>query len=192
MGEWFEDEALWRDFYPFLFAEERLRLGADEVAQALALAGIAAPAGKAALDLCCGPGRHAVPLAQRGLRVTGVDRAALLLDRARERASLAAVDVEWVQADMREFRRPAAYDLALSLFTSFGYFAAPEDDLLVLAQRAPEPPAGRRPGDGLDGQGESRASLPADAIANARRRRRAGRALPDRGGLDGDRNPSGC
>jgi SAM-dependent methyltransferase len=42
------------------------------------------------------------------------------------------VEVEWVQADMREFRRPAAYDLALSLFTSFGYFAAPEDDLLVL------------------------------------------------------------
>jgi hypothetical protein len=42
------------------------------------------------------------------------------------------VDVEWVQADMREFRRPAAYDLALSLFTSFGFFAAPEDDLLVL------------------------------------------------------------
>jgi SAM-dependent methyltransferase len=132
MGEWFENEALWKDFYPFLFAEERLRLGADEAAQALALAGITAAAGKAALDLCCGPGRHAVPLAQRGLRVTGVDRAALLLDRARERASLAAVEVEWVQADMREFRRPAAYDLALSLFTSFGFFAAPEDDLLVL------------------------------------------------------------
>jgi SAM-dependent methyltransferase len=132
MGEWFENEALWKDFYPFLFAEERLRLGADEAAQALALAGITAAAGKAALDLCCGPGRHAVPLAQRGIRVTGVDRAALLLDRARTRASLAAVDVEWVQADMREFRRPAAYDLALSLFTSFGFFAAPEDDLLVL------------------------------------------------------------
>jgi SAM-dependent methyltransferase len=33
---------------------------------------------------------------------------------------------------MREFRRPAAYDLALSLFTSFGYFAAPEDDFRVL------------------------------------------------------------
>jgi SAM-dependent methyltransferase len=132
MSEWFENESLWRDFYPFLFAEERIRQGADEVAQVLALAGIEAPAGKAALDLCCGPGRHAVPLAQRGLRVTGVDRAALLLDRARARASLAAVDVEWVQADMREFRRPAAYDLALSLFTSFGYFTAPEDDLLVL------------------------------------------------------------
>ena len=132
MGEWFEDESFWSDFYPFMFAEERLRLGADEVAQALALAGLTAPAGKAALDLCCGPGRHAVPLAQRGLRVTGVDRTALLLDRARERARLAGVDVELVQSDMREFRRPAAYDLALSLFTSFGYFAAPEDDLLVL------------------------------------------------------------
>src|SRR4249920_963861 len=98
MGEWFEDESFWSDFYPMLFADERLRLGADEVAQVVRLVGLAAPEGKALLDLCCGPGRHAVPLAQRGMRVTGVDRTSLLLDRARERASVAAVDVEWAQA----------------------------------------------------------------------------------------------
>ena len=132
MGEWFEDVSFWSDFYPIMFAEERLRLGADEAAQVVELAGLTAPAGKAALDLCCGPGRHAVPLAQRGMRVTGVDRTSFLLARARERARLAGVDVELVQSDMREFRRPAAYDLALSLFTSFGYFEAPEDDLRVL------------------------------------------------------------
>jgi SAM-dependent methyltransferase len=42
------------------------------------------------------------------------------------------VSLELVQADMREFRRPGVYDLALSLFTSFGYFEAPADDVLVL------------------------------------------------------------
>ena len=132
MGEWFDDESLWRDFFPVLFPEDRLGQGPDEVAMVLALAGLAGQHDKAVLDLCCGPGRHAVPLARQGWRVTGVDRTAFLLDVARERARLGGVDVELVRSDMRDFRRPGAFDLALSLFTSFGYFAAPADDLLVL------------------------------------------------------------
>ena len=73
MGEWFADESLWIDLYPFSFPEERLQAGAEEVGQLLTLVGTE-PAGRAVLDLCCGPGRHAVPLASRGARVTGVDR----------------------------------------------------------------------------------------------------------------------
>jgi SAM-dependent methyltransferase len=130
-AEWFEDASLWRDLYPFTFTEERLRAGPEEVDRILSLVGIE-PDGLEVLDLCCGPGRHAVPLASRGARVTGVDRTPFHLDLARERARLAGVDVELVQADMREFRRTAAYDLALSLFTSFGYFDSPDDDLRVL------------------------------------------------------------
>ena len=132
MAEWFEDESLWTELYPVMFPEERIRLGEDEVAKVLALAGPAEPQGRAALDLCCGPGRHAVALARRGLRVTGVDRTRFLLDRARDRARLAGVAVEFVEADMRDFRRPAAFDLAISLFTSFGYFADRADDVTVL------------------------------------------------------------
>ena len=40
--------------------------------------------------------------------------------------------MEWVRDDMREFARPAAYDLACNLFTSFGYFQREEDNLGVL------------------------------------------------------------
>ena len=132
MPEWFEDEAFWTDLYPFTFTEERLGMGEAEVTKVLALAGIAAPEGRTVLDLCCGPGRHAVPLARRGMRVTGVDRTRFLLDRARERVRLAGVTIELIEADMRGFQRPAAYDLALSMFTSFGYFASRDDDLRVL------------------------------------------------------------
>jgi trans-aconitate methyltransferase len=72
-----------------------------------------------------------------------VDRTAFLLERACERAQAAGLDLELVQADMREFRRPAAYDLAVSLFTSFGYFDALEDDLRVLRNlRASLTPSG--------------------------------------------------
>jgi len=38
-----------------------------------------------ALDLCCGYGRHAVPLAGRGVRVVGLDLSPVLLGEARKR-----------------------------------------------------------------------------------------------------------
>jgi SAM-dependent methyltransferase len=37
-----------------------------------------------------------------------------------------------VEQDMRAFVRPASFDLACSLFTSFGYFENEQDDLRVL------------------------------------------------------------
>jgi hypothetical protein len=40
--------------------------------------------------------------------------------------------VEFVQEDMRHFHRPAAFDLALNLFSSFGYFEDVTEDLQVL------------------------------------------------------------
>ena len=38
------------------------------------------------------------------------------------------VDIEWVCADMREFRREESYDGVINLFTSFGYFEDFEQD----------------------------------------------------------------
>jgi SAM-dependent methyltransferase len=127
--EWFDDDAFWRELYPFLFTRERLAAGDEHAEQALHLA---RPRGRVALDLACGPGRCSIALARRGFTVTGVDRTRLLLDRARARARRAGVSVEWVQADMRDFVREQAFDLALSMFTSFGYFDDKEDDLVVL------------------------------------------------------------
>jgi SAM-dependent methyltransferase len=127
--EWFENETLWRELYPYVFPMERLAAAQGQVARLLALAGVSAGA---VLDLCCGPGRHAVEFARRGFTVTGVDRSRYLLERARASADAAGTKVEWVLDDMREFQRPSAFDLACNLFTSFGYFAREEDNLLVL------------------------------------------------------------
>jgi SAM-dependent methyltransferase len=129
VAEWFEDESFWESVYPLTFPPERFTLGAEEVGQALRLAQVT---GGAALDLCCGPGRHAVPLARHGFRVTAVDRSPFLLARARERAAAAGAEIEFVQEDMRRFVRADAFDLALNLFTSFGYFSSRDDDLTVL------------------------------------------------------------
>ena len=129
-SEWFDDDAFWVECYPFMYPEHGF---AQATKQADALLALAAPQGRCVLDLCCGPGRFAVPLAERGCRVTGVDRTAFCLDRARERAQAAKVDVEWVLSDMRAFARPEAFDLALCLGTSFGYFRDAGDEIRVLA-----------------------------------------------------------
>jgi SAM-dependent methyltransferase len=126
--QWFEDDEFWRGFYPWMFSERRVQSAAGEVEQLLALSRVTQGS---ALDLCCGPARHSILLAQRGFRVTAVDRSRFLLDKARERAAEAGAAIEFVECDAREFVRPAAFDLAINLFTSFGYFSR-EEDLTVL------------------------------------------------------------
>ena len=93
MAEWYENEGFWDRIHPVLFSPERLARAADEIDQLITLTGV--DHGRA-LDLCCGPGRHAVPLAKRGFDVTGVDLSKSTLDRARAAAKDAGVEVEWV------------------------------------------------------------------------------------------------
>ena len=127
--EWFDDDALWRELYGFMFTQERMDGTAAEVENLIRLV---RPRGKGVLDLCCGPGRFSVELARRKFRVTGVDRTRFLLSKARARARAAGVSVEWVRQDMRDFVRPNSFDLAISTYTSFGYFDDKNEDLLVL------------------------------------------------------------
>ncbi len=131
--EWFESEDFWRDFYPYMFSPERFAAAKEEVSRIVALTQCT---GGNMLDLCCGPGRHSVEFAALGFRVTGVDRSPFLLDRAREHASASqspsGASIEWIKEDMRSFVRPATFDLACSLFTSFGYFKDEGEDLEVL------------------------------------------------------------
>lgn len=92
------------------------------------------PPGAPVLDLACGHGRHAIPLARRGYAVTGVDLAEYHLDMARRRAAEAGVHVEWVRADMREIPRgmDGRFDAVISMFTAFGYFDSDGEDQRVL------------------------------------------------------------
>lgn len=128
---WFQNEAFWREGYRFMFSDEAFRAAREQVDQLLALTGLE---NGRVLDLCCGPGRHAVPLALKGFQVTAVDASPFLLAKAREHADRSSVSVEFVQSDMRSFERHAAFDLALSMFGSFGYFSNPDDDRQVLVR----------------------------------------------------------
>lgn len=82
------------------------------------------PAFTTLLDICCGMGRHAIPLAARGYRVLGmdVDPHALAVARAEAEREHAG-QVEWRQGDMRDLTAlPADFDGVLLLWQSFGQF----------------------------------------------------------------------
>jgi SAM-dependent methyltransferase len=128
---WHEVDAFWEKVSPFLFPPERWEGTPDEVNALLQL--LELEPGASVLDMGCGPGRHSLELARRGYQVTGVDRTRYFLDQARARADQEGLNVEFMEGDIRDFSRPGAFDAALSMFTTFGYFADPEENLSVLS-----------------------------------------------------------
>jgi SAM-dependent methyltransferase len=129
------DGAWWRRYFDEDFIRlYRPLLGEEETrAQVAALVELLAlPEGSTVLDLACGWGRHAVPLAEAGYAVTGVDFSTTLLDAAREHARRAGMSVRWVERDMRELDCVSEFDAVVSLFSSMGYFQSEEEDLRVL------------------------------------------------------------
>jgi SAM-dependent methyltransferase len=70
-----------------------------------------------ALDLGAGEGRNAIWLAGLGWRVTAVDFSAVALEKAGRIAASRGVEIDWVHADLGDYRpEPAAFDLVLLLY----------------------------------------------------------------------------
>jgi SAM-dependent methyltransferase len=100
-----------------------LRLGeADSAGEARAAASLARVEPPAEiLDAPGGFGRHALPLAEAGYRVTVVDRSPVQLAEGRRGAGDAGWP-RWVQADFRELPfADSSFDAVLNLFSSIGY-----------------------------------------------------------------------
>jgi SAM-dependent methyltransferase len=129
-ARWYNDDRFWNAIAPFLFTDERRGAAADEVEAIVKLLEITP--GFRVLDLCCGVGRHSLELVRRGFSVTAVDRTAAYLERARTEANAQRLPIEFVRAGMEEFRRPGAFDAAINLFTSFGFFESDAGELAVL------------------------------------------------------------
>ena len=127
---WHEDDEFWTSFRPYMFDDKRWEAAVEDIDKVLALTQIGE--GSAAIDLGCGPGRHSLELARRGFDVVGVDRTPLFLEEAVGRARKENLNIEFLLEDIRSFVRLAGFDLALSLFTSFGYFEGGEDNQQVL------------------------------------------------------------
>jgi SAM-dependent methyltransferase len=129
MSNWYDDDSFWETFRDYMFSAARLDLSRAEVDRIVTLLNLVP--GAQVLDLCCGIGRHSVEFARRGFGVTGVDRTESYLERARAAARAEGLHPEFVRSDMREFVRPEAFDGAICMFTSFGFFDDAADDLRV-------------------------------------------------------------
>lgn len=84
------------------------------------------------LDVPCGTGRHAHRLAKKGFSVTGVDISDACLNIAKSEWS--HKNVEYLSGNMNDLSSFKGYDLALTLFSSFGYFANDKQNQHVLKQ----------------------------------------------------------
>jgi SAM-dependent methyltransferase len=73
------------------------------------------------LDVPCGSGRHALELARRGQRVTGLDVSAEAVAHARAAAATEGLDIDLHVGDMRRLPTGLRVDAALCLGNSFGY-----------------------------------------------------------------------
>ena len=87
------------------------------------------------LDLGCGTGNHAIPLARRGYSVVGVDRSEGMLARAREKVE------HWIGPDRPAFRQGDVTNVALGetfgavllMFAVLGYQVEDPEVLAALA-----------------------------------------------------------
>jgi cyclopropane fatty-acyl-phospholipid synthase-like methyltransferase len=127
---WHEQEKFWEVTEAVLFRGQRMDEATGEVDNIIALLDLKPK--MHILDLCCGIGRHVLELARRGYHVTGVDRTASYLAKAAEQAKAEGLDIELVHDDMRAFCQPNKFDVAINMFTSFGYFDDAEDDRKVI------------------------------------------------------------
>lgn len=126
---WFDNNKFWSLFYGWMFPEESFHQAEEQVDDIIKMTGVEKGS---ILDLCCGPGRHSVPLAKKGFQVTGVDIQPMLLTNALEYSTREGVSVEYVEDNMLSFKRSNAFDLVICMFSSFGYFSDPEDDFRVI------------------------------------------------------------
>lgn len=128
MSEWFET---WFDseFYHILY-KNRDQHEAEQFLNNL-IAAIPIDKNQRILDLACGTGRHANYLSGLGYKVLGTDLSSHNIKLAQSHSSNHN-KARFKVHDMRNPLEGEVFDIVLNLFTSFGYFNRPEDNLRSL------------------------------------------------------------
>ena len=117
-------------YLPFLEqAKDRAQPEVNTLAGLFAEFGV--PAGGRVLDVACGIGRHSVPLAKCGYRVTGIDLSSQFIEDARRYAREEGVDVEFAVGDFLSLEQMAdthpRFDAIVNMFTSHSYYGRDGD-----------------------------------------------------------------
>ena len=88
--------------------------------------------GDSLLDICCGIGRHLIPIAKKGIRVTGVDLCSEYLQEAEKRAKRSKVRLKLVHGDAKKIKFHSRFSGAINMWTSIGFFEKEADNFRVI------------------------------------------------------------
>lgn len=88
--------------------------------------------GKEVLELAVGTGRIAIPLAQRGLNVTGVDISTGMIAELQKKSTA----VTTLVGDMRDIALPETFDLVYIIFNGISYLQTLKDQVATLKNAA--------------------------------------------------------
>jgi len=105
---------------------------------------LALHAGSRVLDLGCGPGRHSLALARRGVDVVGIDHSQEFVALARHAAAAEGLPCEFRAADVRDLDEKGRFDAVICLCQGgFGLLGGPDDEALIATFAAALRPGGR-------------------------------------------------
>lgn len=73
------------------------------------------PPGGQVIDFGVGDGKHSLPLARLGYKLTGVDISSVEIHKFEQNAELAGVNITSINTDMCEFKPQRKYDVVMSI-----------------------------------------------------------------------------
>ena len=83
------------------------------------------------LDLGCGTGGHAMNLAEKGCKVTGVDLSRKMLEIGERKAKKRKLDIKFIGGDIRNIQLNRKFDAVISMFAVISYQITNEDLMSV-------------------------------------------------------------
>jgi len=89
--------------------------------------------GGTVLELACGTGQIAIPIALHGVPAVGLDRSGAMLKAAKDRASADGAPVRFVQGDMRDFALHCRFDFIFIARNSLLHLPSTADLLTTFA-----------------------------------------------------------
>ncbi len=137
---WFDDLAR---FLGSAYLRNAFTYGTEQEVGFL-LDALALEPGSRVLDIGCGPGRHALALARRGIEVVGIDHSEDFLELGRAAAAAEELAIEFRAGDVRDLDEPPEFDAAICLCQGgFGLLGGREDPALIARFAAALRPGGR-------------------------------------------------
>lgn len=130
MAEWFEE---WFNTEEYLDVYRHRNEAEAAKLVELILNNVSIQPGSDIIDFACGAGRHSIIFAEKGFNVTALDLSPNLLNIARKRAAELNLKINFINADLRNFCITSKFDMAVNLFTSFGYFENDEENFSLFS-----------------------------------------------------------